>query len=128
MTSTMSKGFWTCTRVENKLRCGHSNANRYRKCQWCGKPRPPRKQPAHRKALELSMEEYVELNGGPHCGICGKMPKEGERFHRDHEHKGDGLARGVLCFRCNSALPTRVTLGWLRKAVDYLERAEERRG
>jgi hypothetical protein len=73
------------------------------------------------------MEDYEELNGGPQCGICGKLPKEGERFHRDHEHKGDGLARGVLCFPCNSGLRPYMTLRWLRRAIYYLEKAEERR-
>lgn len=121
------KGSWTCSRVALGVKCGHVNGNRFRKCQRCLKSRPARRPPKHMKALALSMEDYIELNGGPACGICGKLPGEGEKFHRDHEHKGDGLARGVLCFRCNTALRPYCTLRWVRAALAYLERAEDRR-
>ena len=63
---------------------------------------------------------------GETCGICGRAPS-GRRLHRDHEHVGAGHRRGLLCFRCNSALRTYMTLDWLRAAVAYLERAEARR-
>lgn len=120
-------GYWTCQRVTAGTKCGALNESRRRKCYACGKTKPLKRQPAHRKALELTMAEYIELNGGPQCGICGKLPKEGERFHRDHEHKGNGLARGVLCFPCNSALRPYMTIKWVRAALAYLQRAEDRR-
>jgi hypothetical protein len=43
-------------------------------------------------------------------------------LHRDHDH-ATGMARGILCFRCNTALPARVDAAWLRAAADYLDRA-----
>lgn len=73
------------------------------------------------------MSYYVEINGGPNCGICGKPPGPGEKFHRDHEHVGVGFPRGVLCFPCNSALRPYMTLGWLERAVAYMRRVEARR-
>jgi Recombination endonuclease VII len=76
---------------------------------------------------DLSYEECIEINGGEHCGVCGVGPKT-RRLDRDHEHKDDGAFRGLLCIRCNLALPNRITLDWLRAAVVYLERFEQRRG
>jgi hypothetical protein len=76
-------------------------------------------------ALALSYEDYVALNGGEHCGICGKPRSPTRRHHRDHEHKGNGTPRGILCWRCNNALPDWVTVEWLRAAVAYVERAAD---
>lgn len=121
------RGFWTCQRVENKLRCGFVNPNRKRRCGWCGKPRPARKRPAHLSALKLPYEHYVQINGGERCGICGAEPKPGRRLDRDHEHKGVGYARGLLCWSCNRQLKHTSTVEWLRAAAAYLERADARR-
>jgi hypothetical protein len=73
------------------------------------------------KALELPYEHYVELNGGEACGICGSVGVT-RKLHRDHDH-ATGEPRGLLCFRCNAALPNRVDADWLRRAADYLDRA-----
>jgi hypothetical protein len=118
------KGYWTCQRVKAGVKCGRENPNRKRNCLTCGKPRRPRKPPAHMSALKLSYAYYALLNGGEHCGICGTSQL---RLYRDHEHKGAGTPRGLLCWPCNSRLPERVDLAWLRAAVLYLERVEERR-
>jgi hypothetical protein len=75
---------------------------------------------------DLSYEECVRINGGEHCGICGAGPVS-KRLQRDHEHKGKGALRGLLCYRCNIALPDYVTLEWMYTAVKYLERFEQRR-
>jgi len=74
-------------------------------------------------ALDLTYEQYVELNGGVEaCGICGAERKPGgKRLHRDHDHRR-AVPRGLLCFRDNSALRPYMTLEWLRAAVAYLER------
>jgi hypothetical protein len=75
----------------------------------------------------LTYEDCIEINGGEHCGICGAVPKT-RRLDRDHEHKGNGALRGLLCIRCNLALPNRITIEWLKLAIAYLERFEERKG
>lgn len=76
-------------------------------------------------ALELSYDEYVKLNGGEHCGICGsRQKKDGPRLHRDHDHRL-GKPRGLLCFPCNSALRPYMTAEWVRRALEYLERRIE---
>lgn len=75
-------------------------------------------------ALDLTYEQYVELNGGvERCGICGKEPKPGKRLHRDHDHR-TGKPRALLCFPCNSALRPYMTLDWLMAAVAYIKRTE----
>ena len=71
-------------------------------------------------ALTLTYEEYIELNGGEHCSICGKLPTT-RRLDRDHDHK-TGLPRGLLCHRCNRQLPSWMTEEWLLSAADYLHR------
>jgi hypothetical protein len=114
---------WKCQRVTNGQKCGHVNPKRNQICAKCAKKRPAFKRPAHLKALELPYEEYVRINGGEHCGICGAKPSENRRLDRDHEHRGDGKPRGVLCWSCNTKLDNRVSPEWLRKAADYLERA-----
>lgn len=112
---------WTCQRQAGGFVCKHVNPNRRRKCEVCGKQRPPRKRPAHLVALDQDYLEFVVLNGGEFCGICGREPNGVRRLHRDHDHV-TGKARGLLCFRCNSALRAYMTLDWLRKAVAYLDR------
>lgn len=73
-------------------------------------------------ALQLSYETYVEINDGEFCGICGREPESGKRFHRDHDHR-TGKPRGVLCFPCNLQLKHSSTVEWLRAAASYLERS-----
>lgn len=73
-------------------------------------------------ALQASYEEYAAINGGNHCGICGREPPE-VKLQRDHEHKGSGTARGLLCIACNYRLTERLTLEWMRSAIKYLERS-----
>jgi hypothetical protein len=114
---------WTCQRVSDGVRCGWKNPTKYQVCRSCGKRKPPRRKPAHLKALELPYEEYVAINGGvERCGICGAEGKT-RRLHRDHEHRGDGKPRGLLCFPCNQKLYYTVDADWCRKAAAYLERA-----
>lgn len=118
---------WTCGRQSSGVKCGFFNAPRQRKCYVCGKPRPARKKPAHMAALDLPYDAYVELNGGEHCGICGRtrdqLPNPDRRLDRDHEHRGDGKPRGLLCRECNRRLKSYLTPLWLRLAAAYLERS-----
>lgn len=113
---------WTCQRVTAGQPCRTKNPRIKRNCVKCGKPRPKTRQPAHMTALELSYEQYVELNGGDHCGICGVPRPSTRRLDRDHCHEGEGRPRGLLCHRCNRALARWVSVEWLRAAIVYLER------
>lgn len=76
-------------------------------------------------ALDLTYEQYVEINGGEHCGICGRqrgeLPNPGRRLDRDHNHRS-GKPRGLLCREDNRKLKHWMTLDWLLAAVAYLER------
>jgi hypothetical protein len=114
------KGYWTCQRRSNGSRCGHLNRNAFRLCRACGKRRPPRKRPAHMKALENDYAFYVALNGGDFCGIC-KKPRQGRRLDRDHCHK-TGTPRGLCCHSCNRTLGPHVDIPWLENAIAYLRR------
>jgi hypothetical protein len=114
---------WRCRRVKKGVRCDTLNLRTKQKCTACGGPRPKRKQPAHRAVLnDLPYEWWVE-RFGEQCGICGRSPSANRRLDRDHDHKLPSGPRGLLCARCNRALPSWVTPEWLRLAADYLERA-----
>lgn len=112
---------WTCPRVAGGVVCRHRNPPRTRKCGLCGKPRPAKRLATHLKALEdLDYEGFIRLNGGEHCAICGRLPSQRRRLDRDHCHLS-GKPRGLLCARCNRALPSWVTLPWLVRAARYIE-------
>ena len=111
----MAARTWTCRR------CSTKHPRRRQKCA-CGAKRPAPRRAAHLAVLDRPYSEWVAEYGG-RCGICGVEPKPGRKLHRDHEHAGDGRARGLLCFRCNAALRTYMTADWLRRALAYLERS-----
>ena len=73
----------------------------------------------HRK-LVRSFDGYDELLAaqGGGCAICGAKPKT-RKLDIDHDHKTMRI-RGLLCVRCNRALPSWVTVAWLEKAIVYL--------
>jgi hypothetical protein len=108
--------FWTCRRCQVKL------PRTKQKCPECGAARPVRKTAAQ-KALS---DEYAvwETRFGAVCGICGRAASQRRRLDRDHDHKM-GAARGLLCARCNRALPNWMTADWLRAAALYLDRHHE---
>jgi hypothetical protein len=64
-------------------------------------------------------DRLLEQQGGK-CGICGRAPSERRRLDIDHDHKTMKI-RGLLCARCNRAIPNWMTESWCRKATDYLE-------
>jgi hypothetical protein len=77
--------------------------------------------PKRAKQLGVDDDEYermLEAQGGG-CAICGAKPKT-RRLHVDHDH-ATGKVRGLLCHRCNRALPMWVDVVWLLKAIRYLE-------
>lgn len=116
---------WKCQRRVGGVVCGQRNPKPKRKCSACGGHRAKKRAPKHRAVLDaMPYSMWVALYG-ERCGICGCPPKPGKKLHRDHDHR-TGLPRGLLCFRDNSALRTYMTLDWMRRAVGYLERAEQR--
>lgn len=121
--------FWTCRRRvavvagEASRVCATRNPGRKRKCQRCQGAKPPRRKAKHMVALEAPYEAYVALTGGDRCGICLRPRSEKDRrLQRDHDHRS-GRPRGLLCVRCNRALPHWMTPEWLRAAAEYLEAA-----
>lgn len=81
----------------------------------------PRK-PTRAKGLGVTDAEYAAMlarqRGG--CAICGTTPKT-RRLNVDHDHR-TGAVRGLLCHRCNRALPNWITSGWLEQAAQYVNR------
>lgn len=79
----------------------------------------PRK-PRTRKQLGVTIDDYDRLLAaqGGHCALCPSVPKT-RRLDVDHDH-ATGKVRGLLCHRCNRALPTWVNERWLYKAANYL--------
>ena len=114
---------WKCRK------CGRPNPRRFTYCQWrvydgrfyraCTGRKPAKRVPAHMAALnELPYEWWVE-EFGERCGICEREPSAKRRLDRDHCHK-TGEPRGLLCHRCNRALPDWMTVDWLTRAARYL--------
>lgn len=79
-----------------------------------------------RRAAQLGIDdaeyERMLVSQGGGCAICGNPPKT-RRLHVDHNHR-TARVRGLLCFRCNRALPTYTTSEWLHRAYLYVLRDE----
>lgn len=78
-------------------------------------PRPKRQS----ELMPTEQYEAMLAAQGGGCAICGAGPKT-RRLHIDHDHMS-GKVRGLLCHRCNRALPTWVTRAWLWRALLYLD-------
>jgi hypothetical protein len=80
--------------------------------------------PKRAAQLGVTDDEYARLLAAQdgHCALCPNRPKS-RRLHVDHDH-ATRQVRGLLCHRCNRALPTWVTRAWLEAAADYIERSE----
>jgi hypothetical protein len=57
----------------------------------------------------------LQLGG---CAICGRPPKK-RKLDMDHDHRTMEV-RGLLCVRCNRAIPSWMDVGWLFAALAYL--------
>lgn len=116
----MAAHYWTCQK------CGTRHQRTKQLCA-CGSRRPAARKPKHTAALDVPFEEW-QREFGDRCGICGRPPGPNRRLDRDHWHGGPfaGHPRGLLCHRCNRALPDWVTLLWLERASIYLRKAELR--
>lgn len=85
----------------------------------------------HKKSLDW-YEETLESQGGG-CAICGRLPRDGENFHVDHDHRccpttpkdtrtcGE-CVRGILCPGCNTGIgKLKDDVRILENAIRYLE-------
>lgn len=82
------------------------------------------RKPTRAAGLGITDADYAAMLAaqGGHCAICPSTPKT-RRLHVDHDH-ATGAVRGLLCHRCNRALPTWITKRWLVNAFHYLARLE----
>lgn len=113
--------YWTCQRKSAGVKCGQRNQRIKRKCTKCGGAAPAVRKPFHMQAL-VDPYEVWEKKYGDQCNICGRRATGSRRLNRDHDHK-TGKPRGLLCTRCNRALPAWMTIEWLWAARAYLRRA-----
>ena len=54
----------------------------------------------HRAFLHQARKDYDRLLAaqGGRCALCGREPREGEKYHVDHAHGARKLTvRGILC-------------------------------
>ncbi len=68
-------------------------------------------------------EQYLDLmdEQRERCAICGEKNGDGRELHADHDH-ATGKIRGLLCFKCNTALGLfRDSPRLLARAIVYLE-------
>lgn len=105
--------------------CLTVNENRKRKCGACGRKLAARRKPRHLAALELPRDVYIEANDGyDGCWVCRDLGEHHEhrRVVRDHEHRGDGQPRGLLCDWHNRLLGPRYTAELVGAYYRYLTR------
>lgn len=73
---------------------------------WANKNPVARKRNLLKSTYNLSLEEFNKMFEGQEgrCKICKRHQSElNKNLHVDHCHK-TGKVRGLLCYRCNSAL------------------------
>lgn len=79
----------------------------------------------HARAADLiTPDDRARLDQaqGGVCAICGHPPKR-VALNVDHQHgRKDRRVRGLLCHRCNRAIPAWATVEWFEKALAYLRR------
>lgn len=67
----------------------------------------------------LDYEEMLRAQGEA-CAICRSKDNKGRRFSVDHDHE-TGRVRGLLCFKCNTALGQfGDNVPGLNAVIDYL--------
>jgi len=108
------KSYWTCRG------CKTRHPRTKRKCP-CGRARPPKRVVKHQQVLVLHAYDQWVAWFGDRCNICGRPAGPKRNLDRDHDHR-TGEPRGLLCHRCNRALPEWMTEEWMRKALAYLAR------
>lgn len=74
-----------------------------------------------RRGLDQAKLQELRIIQRGECGICGRSLESVAATHIDHDYT-TGLARGLLCSRCNNGLGMFCeSVGVLRKAISYLE-------
>jgi hypothetical protein len=76
------------------------------------------------KAYGITLEQYNDFNEAFEgvCHICGNECPSKRRLAVDHEHKDDGLIRGLLCINCNKGLGNfKDSAALMKKAIKYLK-------
>jgi hypothetical protein len=108
----------TCTRCRTKAE------PRKRNCQACGKKLPKKRRLKHMAALDLPHAVYVAANDGyDGCWVCRELGLSmGGALQRDHEHRGDGVPRGILCIYHNRKLGPAYTVELVNAYAKYLAR------
>lgn len=84
----------------------------------------PRSRPCSHRAYQLDCDDYDRLiaHAGGRCQACSVAPEETPHGFLviDHDASvGQWAVRGVLCSKCNTALPDGSSPGW---AAGYLAR------
>jgi hypothetical protein len=111
------------------VKCATDNPRVKQKCTKCGGPRPkPSRRPIVRCLIfptrpTSSPTAEARTAASAAAAAEGWPSPQGSRAR-----KGEGLARGLLCWTCNLALRDFATPEWLNNAAGYLERAERWRG
>jgi Recombination endonuclease VII len=105
-----------CTECRKRRALGRANRRRAGKCDGCGNlaligvsrcadclVRGRARQLVERRGIsEGQYAEMLARQSGA-CAICLRPCKTGRRLAVDHDHS-TGRIRGLLCFRCNTAL------------------------
>lgn len=76
----------------------------------------------HLKKYGITEDEYNQLYQKQNecCAICGKhQSKLKRKLNIDHDHS-TGEIRGLLCPKCNTALPLIENKKWIEKTYEYL--------
>ncbi len=61
--------------------------------------------------LTVEMWDCIDAYQHSLCAVCLRKQKSGKRLATDHDHKGTGTVRGLLCSTCNRALG-RIERSW----------------
>jgi hypothetical protein len=85
-----------------------------------------KRKPTRAKGLGVddAMYAYLLEKQDGHCALCPSEPSVRRRLDVDHDHK-TMLVRGLLCHRCNRAVPSWVNSDWALRLFGYLKNAEQ---
>lgn len=115
---------------KTRMRCScgyqYPGDSRRRTCPECGAARKPKHRAKHKAALDHSLDVFVAANDGYQgCWVCRELGIHmGGPLQRDHEHKGNGRPRGLLCVFHNRKLGAAYTLELVNAYAKYLGRTE----